>query len=130
MPIGHGDVEREGPPRAVGKDKEFPALFKIQIPLNIAPDNAWIDCFKNPRTRVLDETNPGRAEVWGKVLEYAFSEENLKKKIEQIDKYISQANECYRRKMAEREVEMKRQEEEAKKEKEQLNNISKILEKL
>jgi len=130
MPIGHDDVKRQGPPKAIGIDEKHPGLLRIQIPLNIAPDSDWIDCFKNPGTYKPDEAHPRMADIWGKILEYRFSEENLQKKVEWVDKYINQANGCYRRKMAEKEAEMKRQEEKANKEREKLESVNKVLGKL
>jgi len=133
MPIGHEDVKRQGSPKTIGRDEKYPGLFRIQITLNVAPSSDWIDCFRNPSTWKPDEAHPRLAEIRtmrGSHIVFRSSEEHLKGNIEWMDKYISQANECYHRKMAKKEAEMKRQEEKAKKEKEKLESINKILEKL
>ena len=130
MPIGHGDVKRQGSPKAIGKDEKYPALFRIQITLNIPPDSYWVDCFRSPSKFTGGEAHPKRAEIYGNILVYSFSGENLKDKIEWVDRYINQANECYHRKIAKKEAEKKRQQAKKAKEKEELESINKMLEKL
>jgi len=129
MSLGHVDVERQGSPKAIGRD-ERSGFFRVRILLNISPDHDWIECFKNPSTFKPDEAHPRLAEIQGNVLLFWSSEGHITENVEWIDKYTSQANECYHRKMAEKEAEIKRQEEKMKREKEELKRINEMLEKL
>jgi len=125
--IRHGDVKRQGSPKAVGKDERHPGLFVIQITLNISPDKDWIECFRNPRTFILEEVHPKLTKIWGNIVEFRSSEEHLKENIEWMDKYIGQANECYGRRAAGKEAEIKKQEAKATNEREELEAINKML---
>lgn len=129
MSLGHIAVKRQGSPKAIGRD-EGVGYFRIQILLNISPDRDWIECFKNPSKYRPDEAHPKLSEIQGNVLVFWSSEGHIKENVEWIDEYINQANECYHRKMAEKEARIKGQEEKTKKEKEELQRINKMLEKL
>ncbi len=127
MSIRHGDVKRQGSPKAVGKDERHPGLFVIQITLNISPGKEWIECFRNPRTFILEEAHPKLTKIWENIIEFRSSEEHLKENIEWMDKYIGQANECYSRRGAGKEAELEKQEAKAINEREKLEAINKML---
>lgn len=127
MSIQHGDVKRQGSPKAVGKDERHPGLFVIQITLNISPGKEWIECFRNPRTFILEEAHPKLTKLWENIIEFRSSEEHLKENIEWMDKYIGQANECYSRRGAGKGAEIKKQEVKAINEREKLEAINKML---
>jgi hypothetical protein len=127
MSIRHGDVKRQGSPKAVRKDERHPGLFVIQITLNIAPDKEWVECFRNPRTFILEEAHPKLTRIWENIIEFRSSEEHLKENIEWMDKYIGQANECYSPTAAGKEAELKKQEAKAIDEREKLEAINKML---
>ncbi len=126
----HSGVKRHLSPKALGKDKKHPGLFVIQITLNISPDKDWIECFGHPRTFRVDEAHPKLAKISGNVLEFRSSGERLKENIKWMDKYIDQANECYRQKIAGKEGETSKQEVKGESETEELEKINKILARL
>lgn len=45
MSIGHGDVKRQGLPKAIDKHGED---VTINTTLNESPDSVWRACFKRP----------------------------------------------------------------------------------
>ena len=130
MLTGHNDVKRHLSPKALGKDKKHPGLFVIQITLNISPDKDWIECFGHPRTFRVDEAHPKLAKISGNILEFRSSEEHLKENIEWMDKYIDQANECYRQKLAAKTAETSEQGAKAEDDTEELEKINKMLARL
>ena len=127
MSLGHTDVKRQGSPKAVDEEDGY---FIIRIPLNIRPDNEWIECFKNPSRYKPNEAHPKLVEILGKFLEFRSRREKIKENIKWIDDYISQANNCYHRKMAKKEEERRKREEKLRNKKEKLEEISRMLEKL
>ena len=126
MSLGHVDVRRQGSPKAVSKD-EVSGYFNIQITLNIDPDAEWQECFKHPAQYKLNEAHPSRAIIAGNTIYFPSSEDHFKDNIEWMDKYISQANECYRRKMVEKEEKIRREEEKQRKQKEEIERINEKL---
>jgi len=130
MLIGHVDVMRQGSPKAVGRDKEHTGLFQVLLILNVSPDSDWRECFQNPREFQPNEAHPRLAAIMGDKLMFRSSEEHIERNIEWMDKYINQANECYRKKMAEKEEEIKKQEARSQAEKAELERINKMLARL
>ena len=127
MPTGHGGVKRIGSPKAIDKSGDY---VTIKITLNVSPDNDWGICFVNPSTFKPNEAHPRRVQFSGSALIVRYPKRRIKEYLEQLDNYIDQANECYRRKMAEKEAERKREEEKETKKKEELDEINKMLEEL
>jgi len=130
MSLGHGAVKRQGSPKALGRDENHPGLFIIKIPLNVHPDSEWMECFRNPTTFRLDSAHPKLIEVSGNNLMLRSPEKKITENIKWVEKYISQANGCYERKIAEKMAERKRQEEKLRKEKEELKRINDVLKEL
>lgn len=124
MPTGHGDVKRKGSPKAINKGGDY---ITIKITLNMSPSNDWGFCFVNPSTFKPNEAHPRRAKLSGSALIVEYPKGRIKEYLEQLDGYIAQANECYRRKMAKEEEERRREEEKETKKKEELDEINKML---
>jgi hypothetical protein len=126
----HGDVKRQGTPKAIGKDEKHPGMFKIQITLNLPPDRDWIECFRNPGTYRLDEVHPKLAKIWGNVVEFRSSEDHLEENIRWMDRYIGQANDCYHQRASETVAKVKEEAVKATEETEELERVNKALARL
>jgi len=123
---GHADVKRV----STKATEKHGSLFVIEVKLNVAPDYEWRKCFERPSTYQHNESHPSLVKIAGDELWFNSTEKNLEENIKWLDKYISQANECYHQKMAEITQKRKREQETEAKDKEEVERINKMLEKL
>jgi hypothetical protein len=120
-------IERAGKIKVIGIDQEHPGLVIIEVPLSVAPDNDWIECFRHPSTWTPSIHSP---EVKGKSIVWRAVKETADKDIKWVFSYIDQANACYERILKEK-AEQKEQEEKKRSETEkELEKIQKKLDNL
>jgi hypothetical protein len=93
--------------KAARIDTESPGLVIVEIPLNLTPDSDWVQCFSNTTTWTPNVHLP---RAFGALIEFRALKEKPEQDLEWVYKYIEQANECYRKRMREKEEEGKRQE--------------------
>jgi hypothetical protein len=86
--------KRVGSPKAT-KSAHY-AFLIIEITLNGEPDVDWIECFKNPSHFIPDEAHPFKASVIGSRITFTSFRTNVRTNVLWMDKYIQQANECYK----------------------------------
>lgn len=91
--------------KATGTDPKASGLVIVEIPLDVRPDSDWADCFFNPTTSSVS-VHPPR--IFGDMIELRATKDRPEKDLEWVYKYIEQANECYRKKMEEKERERQR----------------------
>lgn len=120
---GHQEVRRVHA-EATEKLGEY---FVIKVVLNIAPDWEWITCFKTPHEYQDNDAHPKNVKIVGAELYFHSPKQKLEDNVKWLDKYISQANECYRRKIEKQKEELKTKKEEDTKTKEELGKINKML---
>ena len=125
MPIGHGDVKRQGSPKAIDKDGDY---IKIRITLNVSPGNLWLHCFAHPSKFRDNLAHPKRTRISGNILDVQYPKSRIKEYLEQLDDYIDKANECYHRKIGEEEAKTEREQKKEAKKREELDEINKMLE--
>ena len=86
--------KRVGPPKAT-KSAHY-AFLIIEITLDGEPGVDWIECFKNPSHFIPDEAHPFKASVNGNRITFTSFRTNVRTNVLWMDKYIQQANECYK----------------------------------
>lgn len=84
--------------RIVGSDPVHTGVVMGEIDLNKMPDQAWIDCYRNPREWVLAFGVP---QVVGKKIVLRCPEDMLETGVEWAMKGVDMANECYERHLEE-----------------------------
>jgi hypothetical protein len=124
MSTGNVAFKRVGPPKVIAKADD---TWTVQVSLNAKPDWDWKECFKHPSTFTTGEAYPGNVLVTENTITFTSSASRIKENIEWMDKYIQQANDIYNRILAERLAEEKRQQEMARKRKEELDRINETL---
>jgi hypothetical protein len=82
------------PPKAT-KSTHY-AFLIIEITLDGEPDVDWIECFKNHITIYSDEAHPFKASVNSNRITFTSFRTNVRINVLWMDKYIQQANECYK----------------------------------
>lgn len=126
MSIGHQEVKRV----SVKAEEKRGELIVIKVKLNVDPDYTWKTCFQKPREWQDNQSHPKRVRIVEGGIWVNSTEKSLKKDIEWLDKYIDQANECYRKAIKQAEEEMKKQKEQEAKDKQDIERINKMLETL
>jgi len=121
----HVDIKRKGHPKAIGKDND---RFLIRVILNISPNHKWQQFFKSINTVRHNDSHLGNCVIIEDNLTFFCSEKELEENIELLDQYISQANELYRKSIADRDDSIKKQHKGQDIDKQELERISKELE--
>jgi hypothetical protein len=104
----HGDVlPLKNKVKAAGIDPEASGLVIIEIPLNLSPDVDWLQCFSYTTTWTPSVHLP---RLSGSLIEFRAMKEKPERDLEWVYKYIDQANDCYRKRMKEKEEEGRRHE--------------------
>ncbi len=119
------EFKRVGSPKAT-KTTHY-AFLTIEITLDGEPSLDWIECFKNPSTFIPDESHPSKASVIGNCITFKSFRTNVRTNVQWMDKYIQQANECYKTMDAIYIAEEKSQREREQAEKEELDKINESL---
>jgi len=88
------EFKRVSPPR-VSRTAHH-AFLNVKITLDGDPSLDWVECFKNPATYIPDEAHPAKASVAGNTITFSSFRANVRTNVQWMDKYIQQANECYR----------------------------------
>ena len=115
--IGHGDViPTKYKLEVKGTDPKYSGITIIHIPLNLRPDLDWTDFFSKPATY---SQQVHKALVAGDHIVVRANSDRIEEDLKWIYNYIGQANESYRKFMAEKEQRRRQEQElEAKREKE------------
>ncbi|MGA2681619.1 MAG: hypothetical protein ABSF44_07455 [Candidatus Bathyarchaeia archaeon] len=103
------------------------AFLTIEITLDGEPDQDWIECFKNPATFIPDEAHPFNASVIGNRITFTSFRTNVRTNVVWMDKYIQQANECYKTMDAMYTAEEKNRQKREQAEQEELDKINEML---
>ena len=104
----HGDVlPLKDKVKAARIDPEASGLVIVEIPLNISPDLDWLQCFSYTTTWTPSVHLP---RLSGALIEFRAMKEKPEQDLEWVYKYIDQANECYRKRIKEKEEEGRRHE--------------------
>jgi len=119
------ELKRIGPPK-VSKGTHY-AFLTIEITLDGEPNLDWIECFKHPSTFIPDEAHPSKASIVGNRITFTSFRTNVRTNVLWMDKYIQQANECYKTMNAMRVAQEKSQREREQAEKEELDRINESL---
>lgn len=117
--------KRVGPPIASGSTHY--AFLTVKITLDGEPCSDWIECFKHPSTFIPNEAEPSKASVIGNCITFKSFRPNVRTNVQWMDKYIEQANECYKTMNAMYVVVEKSRRERELAEKEELDKINESL---
>lgn len=119
------EFKRVGSPKA-SKSTHY-AFLNIEITLDGEPNSDWIECFKQPSTFIPDESHPSKASISGNRITFTSFRTNVRTNVLWMDKYIQQANECYKTMNAMHVAQEKSQRERERVEKEELDKINESL---
>ena len=125
MTLEKVEFKRVGPP--VATSSAHYAFLNVKITLDGEPSLDWIECFKHPSTFIPDEAEPSKASVSGNCITFKSFRTNVRTNVLWMDRYIQQANECYKTMRAVYRAQEKSQREREKAEKEELDKINESL---
>ena len=117
--------KRVGPPKA--SSSTHYAFLTVKITLDGEPSSDWIECFKNPASFIPDEAHPAKASVIGNCITFTSFRGNIRTNVLWMDKYVQQANECYKTMDTMYVAEEKSQRKRKKAEQEEINKINESL---
>jgi hypothetical protein len=119
------EFKRVGPPKAIESTQY--AFLTVQITLDGEPNSDWIECFKHPSSYIPDESHPSKASIMGDCITFTSFRTNVRTNVIWMDKYIHQANECYKTLVAIHKAEKESQIAKEQAEKEELDRINESL---
>ena len=119
------EFKRVGPAKA--SSGTHYAFLTVKITLDGEPCADWVECFRHPSTFVPDEAHPSKASVVGNCITFTSFRTNVRTNVLWMDKYIQQANECYKMMTAMHKAQEKSQREREQAEQEELDRINESL---
>ncbi len=130
-PMTHGDVValREEV-KIIQITEREPIEVTVHVPLNLQPDNTWKECFKHPTTHAGVSFPATKVKIMGNVMEFRTGELEAPNDLSWTYKYIDQANECYKKKIAEQSKKQTTQAEKEAKAQEKMRELTEKLRKI
>lgn len=107
MSVPQEKIQRAGQIKAIGVDPRHPDQFVVEIPLNRAPDELWIRCFRHPLEGLFFLI----PEIIGDKIRLSISERGLEDKVMWTLKNVDRANTCYDELVEKRVIRKKREQE-------------------
>ena len=119
------EFKRVGAPKAI--ESEHYAFVTVKTTLDGEPSSDWIECFKHPSDFIPNEADPSKASVKGNCITFTSFRSNVRTNAQWMDKYVQQANECYKTIIAKHKTEEKSRRKREQAEKEELDKINESL---